>query len=139
MSTEFSVGWPVTDRERAAITALPAIGWTAAVDADGDPRSGAAVAELTGVLPPERWPTTRPAAWSWSAANARTPASSCRCSRSATDGATSACSPTPQPGNWRSSTPGTAPTPGSKTASAAAKTPDWAASRPASSRSTPPG
>jgi hypothetical protein len=49
--TEFSVGWAVTERERIAITALPARGWTAAVDAEGQHRDGAAVAELTGLLP----------------------------------------------------------------------------------------
>jgi hypothetical protein len=49
--TEFSVGWAVTERERRAITALPAVGWTPAIDSDGEPRDGADVAELTGVLP----------------------------------------------------------------------------------------
>jgi Transposase DDE domain group 1 len=45
------VGWSVTDREHTAIAALPAVAWTAAVDADGDSRDGAGVAELTGLLP----------------------------------------------------------------------------------------
>jgi Transposase DDE domain group 1 len=49
--TEFSVGWAVGEREHAAIAALPAAAWTAAIDVDGDPRDGAAVAELTGLLP----------------------------------------------------------------------------------------
>jgi hypothetical protein len=49
--TEFTVGWAVTDRERDAISTLPARAWTAAVDADGQPRDGAHVAELTGLLP----------------------------------------------------------------------------------------
>jgi len=49
--SEFSVGWTVTERERRAITALPAIAWTPAVDSDGEPRDGADVAELTGALP----------------------------------------------------------------------------------------
>jgi Transposase DDE domain group 1 len=49
--TEFSVGWAVTDRERDAIAALPATAWTDAMDADGRPRDGAHVAELTGLLP----------------------------------------------------------------------------------------
>jgi hypothetical protein len=48
---EFSVGWAVTGRERDAIDKLPATAWTDAVDADGRPRDGAAVAELTGMLP----------------------------------------------------------------------------------------
>jgi hypothetical protein len=49
--TEFSVGWAVTGRERDAIDKLPAKAWTDAVDADGRVRDGAAVAELTGMLP----------------------------------------------------------------------------------------
>jgi hypothetical protein len=49
--TEFSVGWAVTDRERDAISRVPARAWTDALDADGRPRDGAAVAELTGLLP----------------------------------------------------------------------------------------
>ena len=50
--TEFSVGWAVTDRERAAIARLPETAWADAIDADGRPRQGAHVAELTGLLPP---------------------------------------------------------------------------------------
>jgi hypothetical protein len=50
--TEFSVGWAVTDRERAAIDTLPTTAWTDAIDADGQPRAGAHIAELTGLLPP---------------------------------------------------------------------------------------
>jgi hypothetical protein len=48
---EFSVGWAVTDRERHAIGKLPETAWADAVDADGRPRQGAHVAELTGLLP----------------------------------------------------------------------------------------
>jgi hypothetical protein len=51
MATEFSVGWAVTDRERAAIGRLPVRAWTDAIDADGRHRDGAHVAELTGLLP----------------------------------------------------------------------------------------
>jgi Transposase DDE domain group 1 len=50
--TEFTVGWSVTDREHAAIVALPERAWTPAIDADADPRDGAQVAELTGLFPP---------------------------------------------------------------------------------------
>ena len=46
--TEFSVGWAVTDRERAAIGRLPARAWTPALDAEGGHRDGAHVAELSG-------------------------------------------------------------------------------------------
>jgi hypothetical protein len=49
--TEFSVGWPVTERERTAIGRLPEKAWTDAIDADGRHRDGAHVAELTGLLP----------------------------------------------------------------------------------------
>ena len=49
--TEFTVGWAVTDRERTAIDTLPDTAWTDAIDADGQPRAGAHVAELTGLLP----------------------------------------------------------------------------------------
>ena len=49
--TEFSVGWAVGDRERGAIDTLPETAWIDAVDADGRPRDGAQVAELTGLLP----------------------------------------------------------------------------------------
>jgi hypothetical protein len=51
VGTEFSVGWAVTGRERTAIDRLPQMAWTDAVDADGRVRDGAAVAELTGMLP----------------------------------------------------------------------------------------
>ena len=51
VSCEFSVGWAITERERAAITAIPNNVWTDAVDADGGHRDGAGLAEITGVLP----------------------------------------------------------------------------------------
>ena len=51
VTTEFSVGWAMTDREHTAIAALPKRAWTPAIDIVGDPRDSAAVAELTGVLP----------------------------------------------------------------------------------------
>jgi hypothetical protein len=52
--SEFSVSWPVTDREHTAIALLRETDWTAAVDTEGAPRpvDQAAVAELTGLLPP---------------------------------------------------------------------------------------
>lgn len=51
VSCEFSVGWAITDRERAAITAIPKKVWADAVDTDGGHRDGAGLAELTGLLP----------------------------------------------------------------------------------------
>jgi hypothetical protein len=51
VSCEFSVGWAVTAKERAAITAIPAWLWADAVDAEGGHRDGAGLAEITRVLP----------------------------------------------------------------------------------------
>ncbi|SDH54044.1 Transposase DDE domain group 1 [Pseudonocardia oroxyli] len=48
---EFSVGWAITERERAAIAAVPRKVWADAADADGGHRDGAGLAELTGLLP----------------------------------------------------------------------------------------
>jgi hypothetical protein len=47
----FSVGFTMTDRVQQAILALPEAAWAPAVEADGSPRVGADVAELTGLLP----------------------------------------------------------------------------------------
>jgi len=47
VAAEFSVGWAIGLRERLAIDVLPGIAWTPAIDADGQPRHGAEVAELT--------------------------------------------------------------------------------------------
>ncbi|WP_227012926.1 MULTISPECIES: hypothetical protein [unclassified Pseudonocardia] len=50
MSSEFSVGWSITDRERAVIIAVPKRVWAVAIDADGGHRDGAGLAEITGLL-----------------------------------------------------------------------------------------
>jgi hypothetical protein len=47
---EYSVGYAVTEDVRAAITLLPRWAWKPAIDADGSPREGADVADLTDVL-----------------------------------------------------------------------------------------
>jgi hypothetical protein len=47
---EFSVGFTMTTAVQAAILALPKQAWTQAINADGSPREGADVAELTGML-----------------------------------------------------------------------------------------
>jgi Transposase DDE domain group 1 len=52
---EFSVGWPRTDREMAAIAKLPAAAWTPAIDQSGDVVENAYVAELTGLLDLSAW------------------------------------------------------------------------------------
>jgi Transposase DDE domain group 1 len=51
LDVSFSVGFTMTDRVQEAILALPAYAWIPAVDADGELREGAEVAELTGMLP----------------------------------------------------------------------------------------
>ena len=51
VACEFSVGWAITDRERAAIAMIPKRVWADAVDADGGHRDGAGLAEITGLLP----------------------------------------------------------------------------------------
>jgi hypothetical protein len=51
LDVEFSVGFTMTDRVQEAILALPAYAWIPAVDAAGELREGAEVAELTGLLP----------------------------------------------------------------------------------------
>jgi len=53
---EYSIGWRIDEDERAAITALPATAWSPALDADGELRDGADVAELTGLLALTGWP-----------------------------------------------------------------------------------
>lgn len=50
VASEFSVGWAITDRERAAITTVPEHIRTAAIDTCGQLRDGAAVAEITDLL-----------------------------------------------------------------------------------------
>jgi Transposase DDE domain group 1 len=49
-SLEYSVGYAVTEDVRDAIALLPEWAWTTAIDADGGPRDGAQVAEITDVL-----------------------------------------------------------------------------------------
>ncbi len=51
MDVRFSVGFTMTPVVQDAIARLPELVWTPAVQADGDLREGADVAELTGLLP----------------------------------------------------------------------------------------
>jgi hypothetical protein len=53
---EYSIGWSIGEAERAAIAAMPTSGWSPAINADGHPRDGAQVAELTGLLDLPGWP-----------------------------------------------------------------------------------
>jgi hypothetical protein len=55
-SLEYSVGFPLTEKVRDAITLIPKTVWTPAVDADGGVREGGDVAELTGLLDLSGWP-----------------------------------------------------------------------------------
>jgi hypothetical protein len=52
----FSVGFDLTEPVRQAILALPEDAWTAALDADDQPRDNGQVAELTGRLDLGTWP-----------------------------------------------------------------------------------
>ncbi|MDQ3579001.1 MAG: IS1380 family transposase [Actinomycetota bacterium] len=51
VSSGFSVGWAVSEREHTAIATLPEKVWAAAVDTHGDTRDGAGLAEITALLP----------------------------------------------------------------------------------------
>jgi hypothetical protein len=52
----FSLGYALTKPVREAILALPQRAWKPAVNADGEPREGAWVAELTGRVNLGQWP-----------------------------------------------------------------------------------
>jgi hypothetical protein len=52
----YSVGWPVTEAVRAAIATLVRRSWSPAIETDGELRDGADVAELTGLLDLSAWP-----------------------------------------------------------------------------------
>jgi hypothetical protein len=52
----FSFGYPIDERVRAAILALREPAWRPAVNAAGEPREGAWVAELTGRISLDAWP-----------------------------------------------------------------------------------
>jgi hypothetical protein len=58
-SVEYSIGFALTEPLREAIRLVPARVWTPALEANGDIRDGAAVAELTGLIDPHLmagWP-----------------------------------------------------------------------------------
>ena len=55
-SVEYSLGWAISEAERTAICGIPTSGWTPAINADGNIRDGAQVAELTGLLQLDGWP-----------------------------------------------------------------------------------
>jgi Transposase DDE domain group 1 len=51
IQAEFSVGFTMTEKVHQAVTRVPTRVWTPAIESDGNPRDGAEVAELTGLLP----------------------------------------------------------------------------------------
>lgn len=53
---QYSVGFTLTTDITAKVDALPEAAWTPAYNADQEPRDGAWVAELTGVLKLKGWP-----------------------------------------------------------------------------------
>ncbi len=53
----FSLGFAIDEQVQAAILALPEDAWTPAYDIDGQPRDGAWVTELTGLLDLDKWPS----------------------------------------------------------------------------------
>lgn len=57
LGLEYSVGFRVTDALRAAISVIPQHAWAPAIDAQGRPRDGAGVAEITDALALTGWPT----------------------------------------------------------------------------------
>jgi hypothetical protein len=52
----FSLGMPIDAHVREAILTQPEAAWTPAIDADGQPRDGAEVCELTGRVDLHTWP-----------------------------------------------------------------------------------
>jgi len=61
---EYSVGFPAHETVRVAVETIPARAWRAALDADGQDRDGAQVAELTAWMP-EPMRATRPGPKDW--------------------------------------------------------------------------
>lgn len=55
-NVEYSIGFPITEKLREAITLVPEKVWTPALNADGEVRDSAQVAELTGLLDLDSWP-----------------------------------------------------------------------------------
>ena len=54
---DYSIGFALTEKLRAAIMLVPESVWTPALNADGAVRAGGDVAELTGLLDLSGWPT----------------------------------------------------------------------------------
>ena len=69
LGLEYSIGFQAQDTVKAAIEAIPEQAWRAALDADGEPRQGAQVAELTAWMPVPftQRRTSRPGPMDWPA------------------------------------------------------------------------
>jgi hypothetical protein len=67
LGLEYSIGFQAQDTVKAAIEAIPEQAWRAALDADGGPRDGAQVAELTAWMPSPTIKTSRPGPQHWPA------------------------------------------------------------------------
>jgi Transposase DDE domain group 1 len=52
----FSFGFPVDERIQAIVDLIPGQCWHPAIEADGEPRDGAWVAEATGMIDLSSWP-----------------------------------------------------------------------------------
>ena len=53
---QYSIGFGLSETIVAALDLLPEQAWTAAYNADGEPRDGAALAEITGLINQSNWP-----------------------------------------------------------------------------------
>ena len=165
----YSCGWELDQREKAAIRLVPEHAWQIAIDHRGEVRERRAddacsnlecghracwieeahVTELTGLLregPDGDQLKAGPSRCGSSpAASGPIPAPSCRFSSMRTGTGTSCGSPTCPPppgagaGRTPTSTPATASMPGSRTASALARTPGSAGSPPTATPLTRPG
>ena len=115
----FSLGMPIDAHLREAILAQPEPAWTPAIDADGQPRDGAEVCELTGWIDLHTWPRVP-----GRSAGERTPTPAPSCASATTTGTASrSSSPTSPTVIWPGWSCGTASAPGSRTASAPPKPP----------------
>ena len=131
----FSVGYELSDTVRAAILEVPETAWEQAINADGEDRDGAWVAELTDRIDLSAWPEgsrlicrrERPH-----------PGAQFRSSTSTATG-TRAFSPTRTATTSPPWSCATAAAPASRTASAPARTPACATSRTTPSSTTRPG
>jgi hypothetical protein len=64
LGLEYSIGFPALETVKAAVQAIPAQAWRAALDCNGEPREGAQVAELTAWMP-DPVKATRPGPQDW--------------------------------------------------------------------------